>query len=140
MLALVVVITLWILGPLQATAHRPWQLGSNTWIIVLPGDSIHCLVQWQGGLSSEGRTLYSFCGVRVVSQSWLASGGVLSAIRVVVPFWLLAVLLAIAPSLWTYQRRRRRRADAGDRCANCGYDLRATPDRCPECGTATAVG
>ena len=54
-----------------------------------------------------------------------------------VPHWLPAALLIALPGarLARSLRRRRNRRRAG-LCRRCGYDLRATPDRCPECGAA----
>jgi len=57
------------------------------------------------------------------------------------PFWMLVLGLSFFPSVWlrTYVLHRRWLRERGRmRCRVCGYDLRATPDRCPECGTNNA--
>jgi hypothetical protein len=48
--------------------------------------------------------------------------------------WLLVAALALVPLVWIVRRFER---TTSGRCTTCGYDLRATPDRCPECGTIT---
>ena len=62
-----------------------------------------------------------------------------------ISYWALAVVTGVLPAAfltWTAKRRltryRRGESMGGARCVRCGYDLRATSDRCPECGTATA--
>ena len=58
-----------------------------------------------------------------------------------VPHWFLILLLGAAGwwagRSWLLARRHRRRLAEG-LCVVCGYDLRASPDRCPECGTPRA--
>lgn len=46
------------------------------------------------------------------------------------------VLLTVPYFFLDLQDARSRRLRARGFCPKCGYDLRATPDRCPECGLA----
>jgi hypothetical protein len=52
-----------------------------------------------------------------------------------VPKWFVIVMTGTLPTLWLLARRRQKWRAQRHLCAVCGYDLRASPDRCPECGT-----
>jgi hypothetical protein len=56
-----------------------------------------------------------------------------SAQRLAIPYWLAAVVTAVLPV--ARAARRLWRTPLPGHCRRCGYDLRATPGRCPECGS-----
>ena len=64
----------------------------------------------------------------VVQRQWLS-----------IPYWAVCMVAAVPGVLALRRRKRLSRMRAAGHCPACGYDLRATPERCPECGTKTAI-
>jgi hypothetical protein len=56
-----------------------------------------------------------------------------------VPYWFTMLLAAAMPAKWFVHVRRRRSRVARGLCVRCGYDLRESPKRCPECGAVTRL-
>jgi hypothetical protein len=94
------------------------------------------LRQYPGGtLTAQGFDSFGFGVGRAISRS--SSGpdwSTRSHTAVRIPHWFVALLL-IGPSarvLW--KAHQFRRGASSGLCPGCGYDLRASKDRCPECG------
>ena len=54
----------------------------------------------------------------------------------IVPYWALAAATGFVPATWLPWFARRFLRRKRGLCIRCGYDLRASSDRCPECGAA----
>jgi hypothetical protein len=78
----------------------------------------------------------SFLGFAAERSQWFPS---YNMVLIILPSWSIAAALVVLPCVWLARWRRLRIAGIRDLCPACGYDLRATPDRCPECGTAKAA-
>lgn len=75
----------------------------------------------------------------IFSQSRDATGQVSverRGLRLASPAWALLVIFAAYPLAILCSALRRRQRRRRCLCVSCGYDLRASPGRCPECGRA----
>jgi hypothetical protein len=80
---------------------------------------------------SNGRLAWRSCGLWAVSREprcWWVS----------FPHAALVAILALLPAFRATSAMGKRRRAHHAVCTVCGYDLRATPNKCPECGTAPA--
>ena len=87
---------------------------------------------WKGESFADDR---GFAGPTVAGLAGARAKYRVTHLIVAVPYtWLagLATGAAVPFALATWRAGRRKRSGL---CANCGYDLRGSTDRCPECGT-----
>ena len=77
-------------------------------------------------------------GWRTTSRHSAWVGGSVTSSVLLVPYWQPCILAAVLPAWRGAVRWGTRRRRQTGRCPACGYDLRASPERCPECGAVSA--
>jgi hypothetical protein len=161
-LLLIAMVAMWVRGHYVRSQSECgfWVEGGECWLFVDDdwfgvGRSQHLRVPKEATTVAWFRSLprvrREFLGMRV-SYGEDASGNLLLVGRssfvsdyrrfqsISIHAWAALPILAVLPAWFGVQfirRALRRNANDGV-CAKCGYDLRATPDRCPECGTVPA--
>jgi len=81
-------------------------------------------------------TLLQKIGFGVFSVRVSGTNGVSTYDALLVPFWFLTLVLLPLPVYRTVTHVKRNRRLRLGKCLKCGYDLRASKDTCPECGTS----
>lgn len=90
-------------------------------------------------LPEQSANLLARLGFYRFESNWESSFAGSQRTGVSIPAWLFALILAILPARALLAWRRGLRRRAAGCCPACGYDLRATPARCPECGHAAGA-
>ena len=161
----VIACVLWMGSYWRTTSVRYTGTASRYWVIVDrgivqltftdgdPGDQGFAWNDYSRGgygrakLDMFGNRAWARLGFGTWTELCLDGGHFLSPLpqRVVfLPLWAIVLATVIAPTAVLVRSRIQHHRTEANLCLVCGYDLRATADRCPECGiqltAATASG
>ena len=106
----------------QVTAAKPSRLAMFVSLILLAFGSL-CLALFVIALECQWFVLHGPNATKPIDLKWGVVDSGLGLLCMLIGF----VLIPAMPILST------------GKCAECGYDLRATPNRCPECGTLSVA-
>jgi hypothetical protein len=122
----------------RSILHLAW-LDVGSWHLTLDEfqGSLYCTKSAVQGFSLDdyysGYLIWFRFGTQELSLYWKATA-------FAIPYWpvpllIIAVFMIRLAHFSSPFNSAKRRHAATNLCQVCGYDLRATPDRCPECGT-----
>ncbi|MDB5356770.1 MAG: hypothetical protein JWN24_3223 [Phycisphaerales bacterium] len=98
-------------------------------------------IDFRDSLFAPPAEKYSLIGFRLAGGTLALNSQINSKYMVIaLPYWFLTIVfgaLPMGPFRAAWRRRNRRRRGL---CIACGYDIRASSHRCPECGAAIPGG
>jgi hypothetical protein len=115
-----------------------WAGGFGYWVVGCSHES-----EYNIQYPLQGWQFYKVHDPGFLSRPWLRPRCFIWRGCVCIPFWLPFILFLVMPAFVAANTASRIVSDANakrwiGKCQSCGYDLRTTPGRCPECGAVPA--